>query len=206
MSGILHDTFFALIVRALLGPTYFSHIDEVNSKLNPRTVYSSQDPAKMIAPSELTLGHGIDDQDDPLNARGRGFGAYDEVEAQLTPSRALQSSVTIVAVAEPPKPTKEVSDPFLITWDGPDDPEVCRTYQSFTPLVDFLAKNPMNWSQFKKTLVMFQVCLLTFAVYIGGAVYTAGIPDVSEQFHVSNVAATLGLSLFVAGYGIGASF
>ena len=76
----------------------------------------------------------------------------------------------------------------------------------FTPLVDFLAKNPMNWSQFKKTLVMFQVCLLTFAVYIGGAVYTAGIPDVSEKFHVSNVAATLGLSLFVAGYGIGASF
>ena len=50
---------------------------------------------------------------------------------------------------------------------------------------------------------MFQTCLLTFAVYLGSAIYTAGIPGVSSEFEVSNVAALVGLTVFVAGYGLG---
>lgn len=44
---------------------------------------------------------------------------------------------------------------------------------------------------------------MTFGVYIGSAIYTAGILGVMQDFHVSQVAATLGLTLFVAGYGLG---
>lgn len=44
---------------------------------------------------------------------------------------------------------------------------------------------------------------MTFGVYIGSAIYSAGIPSVMQDFHVSQVAATLGLTLFVAGYGLG---
>lgn len=55
----------------------------------------------------------------------------------------------------------------------------------------------------KKFLVTFLICLLTFSVYIGSAIYSAGTQGVMEQFHVSQVAATLGLTLFVAGYGLG---
>jgi DHA1 family multidrug resistance protein-like MFS transporter len=51
---------------------------------------------------------------------------------------------------------------------------------------------------------MFQVGLLTFSVYIGSAIYTAGIEDIIQEYHVSLVAATLGLTLYVAGYGLGA--
>jgi len=50
---------------------------------------------------------------------------------------------------------------------------------------------------------MFQTCLLTFTVYIGSAIYTAGITSVTEEFHVSTVAATVGLTVYVAGYGLG---
>ena len=49
----------------------------------------------------------------------------------------------------------------------------------------------------------FEVCFLTFSVYIGSAIYSAGIPGVMHEFGVSQVAATLGLTLFVAGYGLG---
>jgi DHA1 family multidrug resistance protein-like MFS transporter len=52
---------------------------------------------------------------------------------------------------------------------------------------------------------MFQTCLLTFAVYLGSAIYTAGIPGITSEFHVSNVAALVGLTTFVAGYGLGQS-
>ena len=63
--------------------------------------------------------------------------------------------------------------------------------------------NPQNWSSGKKAWVSAQICLLTTSVYIGAAIYTVGITGVEEQFHVSYVAALLGLTLFIIGYGLG---
>ena len=62
---------------------------------------------------------------------------------------------------------------------------------------------PMNWSTFKKVFVTFEICLLTFSVYIGSAIYSAGEETVVKDFGVSQTKATLGLTLFVAGYGLG---
>jgi hypothetical protein len=64
-------------------------------------------------------------------------------------------------------------------------------------------QNPRNWSRGKRCFVTFMICLLTFSIYIGSAIYSAGIMDVEMKFGVSQVAATLGLTLFVAGYGVG---
>lgn len=64
-------------------------------------------------------------------------------------------------------------------------------------------QNPLNWSLTKKTFATFQICLLTIAIYIGSAIYAAGVRDVSRVFGVSPVAGILGLTLFVAGYGLG---
>lgn len=64
-------------------------------------------------------------------------------------------------------------------------------------------QDPQNWSTGKKFFVSCQIWLLTFAVYIGSAIYAPGIVGVTEQFGVSRVAATLGLTLFVFGYGLG---
>lgn len=61
----------------------------------------------------------------------------------------------------------------------------------------------MNWSHAKKFFVTFEIVLLTFSVYIGSAIYSAGEEDVERVFGVSQVVATLGLTLFVAGYGLG---
>jgi DHA1 family multidrug resistance protein-like MFS transporter len=69
-------------------------------------------------------------------------------------------------------------------------------------LLNFL-QNPLNWSTPKKFIVTFLICQLTFSVYIGSAIYSAGTLGVMERFGVSQVAATLGLTLFVAGYGLG---
>ncbi|KAK2052554.1 multidrug resistance protein [Colletotrichum caudatum] len=73
-------------------------------------------------------------------------------------------------------------------------------------LVEFLPndpENPQNWPLVKKVFVTFQICLLTASIYIGSAIYTAGLKDVMLVFGVSQVAALLGLTLFVAGYGLG---
>lgn len=77
-------------------------------------------------------------------------------------------------------------DVDIVDWYGPDDPD-----------------NPQNWSLAKKCFVTGQIIFLTFSVYIGSAIYSAGVESVISDFHVSREAATLGLTLFVFGYGIG---
>jgi MFS transporter, DHA1 family, multidrug resistance protein len=63
--------------------------------------------------------------------------------------------------------------------------------------------NPRNWSTGKKFFVTFQICLLTTSVYIGSAIYTPGIVGIMRDFDVGEVAALLGLTLFVIGYALG---
>lgn len=65
------------------------------------------------------------------------------------------------------------------------------------------AQNPRNWSTPKKLFVTFQICLLTTSVYIGSAIYTAGLQGIEAEFHISPVKALLGLTLFVIGYALG---
>ena len=65
-----------------------------------------------------------------------------------------------------------------------------------------------NWSSVYKSFVAFQMGALTFSVYIGSSIYSAGItgpnPDsVTKHFNVSDTTALVGLTVFIAGYGIG---
>jgi DHA1 family multidrug resistance protein-like MFS transporter len=96
-------------------------------------------------------------------------------------TRVTRNMNSISGVKIDPEKGKDVA---VITWYGDDDPE-----------------NPQNWSTSKKVFVTFLICLLTFGVYIGSAIYSAGTEGVMERFGVSAVVATLGLTLFVAGYG-----
>lgn len=48
--------------------------------------------------------------------------------------------------------------------------------------------------------------LISTAVYIGSSIYSPAIPGAAEYFGVSNLASTLGLSVFVVGYGVGPLF
>ena len=78
--------------------------------------------------------------------------------------------------------SEEEEDPNLVTWYGPNDPA-----------------NPQDWSVFKKCAVTAQLCLLTFSIYIGSAIYSPGYESLNQSFGVSSVVATLGLTLFVFG-------
>lgn len=52
----------------------------------------------------------------------------------------------------------------------------------------------MKWSRGKKFFVTAEICLLTTSVYIGSAIYTPGIEEITHVFGVSQVKATLGLT------------
>ncbi|KAK6206983.1 multidrug resistance protein [Colletotrichum tabaci] len=91
-------------------------------------------------------------------------------------------------------------------YDSAGDISIDPEKGQYSHIIKFLPddpENPQNWPVAKKVFVTFQICLLTASIYIGSAIYTAGLTDVMKVFGVSQVAALLGLTLFVAGYGLG---
>ncbi|GAA5871626.1 hypothetical protein JCM16303_000812 [Sporobolomyces ruberrimus] len=75
---------------------------------------------------------------------------------------------------------------YLVKWDGPDDPD-----------------NPQNFSRGKKLFISFQICLMTFSVYLGASLITSSETGLQEEFGISRTLSVLSLSLYILGYGIG---
>ncbi|KAF2173275.1 hypothetical protein M409DRAFT_62830 [Zasmidium cellare ATCC 36951] len=84
------------------------------------------------------------------------------------------------------KSKEDEEDVVIVDWYSENDPE-----------------NPHNWSRTRKAWTTFVIVLYTFAMFIGSSIYTSSIPDIERTFHVSPVVASLGLSMYVLGYGIG---
>lgn len=63
--------------------------------------------------------------------------------------------------------------------------------------------DPHNWTNGKRLAITLIICLYTFVVYTTSAIYTSSTEGVMKEFNVGLVEATLGLSLYVLGYGIG---
>ncbi|CAF3625106.1 unnamed protein product [Fusarium graminearum] len=83
-----------------------------------------------------------------------------------------------------PKRTKDGH--ILVDWYYSDDKE-----------------NPHNWTNNRRLGVALIICLYTFVVYTSSAIYTSSTEGVMRAFGVSQLKATLGLSLYVLGYGTG---
>ncbi|KAL8798454.1 MAG: hypothetical protein Q9200_007771, partial [Gallowayella weberi] len=86
----------------------------------------------------------------------------------------------------PVAPTKTADGHILVDFYTTDDPA-----------------NPQNWSNPKRALVALLICLYTFAVYSGSAIYTSSTLEIMSVFNVGSTAASLPLALYVLAYGIG---
>ncbi|KAL9078472.1 MAG: hypothetical protein Q9157_002593 [Trypethelium eluteriae] len=100
-----------------------------------------------------------------------------DVERQQSVER--QKSAVIV-------PTKTSDGITLVDWYTTDDPA-----------------NPQNWSSGKKAYVAILIFVYTFVVYATSSIYTSAQEEVMQKFHLSYSRASLILSLYVIGYGIG---
>jgi len=130
-------------------------------------------------------------------------------------NKSASGSETSITAADQDVPSNENEKKVINPEQGTDfelidwienDPEACHDQLSSLTkhkVSNQFQQNPRNWSSTKKVFVTFQICFLTVAVYIGSAIYTAGLLGVMKQFHVSDVAALLGLTLFVIGYALG---
>lgn len=83
-------------------------------------------------------------------------------------------------------PQRTLDNIILVDWYTTDDPA-----------------NPQNWSSAKKGFIVVILALYTWAVYCTGPIWAAAQPGIVEHFGISEVAASLGLALYILAYGIG---
>ncbi|CCF60364.1 hypothetical protein KAFR_0K00100 [Kazachstania africana CBS 2517] len=117
---------------------------------------------------------------------------YEDIPGKYTDihdaSESKQSILTDIE-AETSTDYEKHADPFLVDWNGDDDPD-----------------NPQNWPQAKKNFITIEIMMLTCITYMGSSIYTPGQEGIQNDFHVGHVTATLNLSLYVLGYGLGQVF
>lgn len=63
-----------------------------------------------------------------------------------------------------------------------------------------------NWSRLKKSLVVFQVSLLTFTVGFGSPIFAPAEVQLIERYHVNQATADSGLAVYVLGFSLGPLF
>jgi DHA1 family multidrug resistance protein-like MFS transporter len=90
------------------------------------------------------------------------------------------------AISRPVIPSRLDDGTILVDWYTTDDPA-----------------NPQNWSSKKRGFVSLLICLYTVAVYTGSAIYVAAEEGVKAEFNVGPTKASLGLAIYVLGYGMG---
>lgn len=110
----------------------------------------------------------------------------EKITSQADLEKAFTNTTLKKQPTSPIVPTLTSDGHILVDWYKTDDQE-----------------NPQNWSMAKKNFVAFLICIYTFSVYIGSAIYTPSTVAVTEVFGVSLTAASLGLALYVLGYGTG---
>ena len=180
MSELIRDTVFGHCVRLITRAKYFQYAEEKDPTLWKQYLHHEK-TEHMARHGRLGQGGISSDHSDGDNANIED----PELSSQHSSETRLGQLRTTNTIGQKIDQEKG-RDVNIVAWFGDDDPE-----------------NPMNWSLFKKVFVTAEICLLTTSVYIGSAIYSAGTESVATTFNVSEVAATLGLTLFVAGYGIG---
>lgn len=63
--------------------------------------------------------------------------------------------------------------------------------------------NPHNWSNLRRAFLASLICAYTFVVYLSSAIYASSTEGVMEEFKVGKIKASLGLAMYVLGYGVG---
>jgi len=107
--------------------------------------------------------------------------------ATITPEpTGLSDREDATATAEKREEVEE-TDPNIVDWDGPDDPE-----------------NPKNWTDKKKWTNVAVLSILTVITPLGSSMFAPGIPNIMAEFHNSDsTTATFILSIYILGFAFG---
>ncbi|KAL6708500.1 GTPase-activating protein [Coniothyrium glycines] len=180
VADLIRDSAFGHVVRLVTKNKAFQYPEEKDPSLWKK--YVSEEKSGHAAYHGSTEAPEGKESIDALND-ARGISQRENNSRTSSQTHVGEDCNEASGVKVDPEKGKDL---HVIDWYGDNDPQ-----------------NPRNWSRAKKYFVTFEICFLTFSVYIGSAIYTPGLLDVVQVFGVAQVPATLGLTLYVAGYGLG---
>ncbi|KAI3406878.2 FLR1 [Candida oxycetoniae] len=176
MKSFVKDSFVGQILYRLSGRKIFLHRDELPDYVIPEKYLVTE--KQLYETTQTSVNSEKEDSKDVSSSS----------DSTVLNSPAPAPAAAAAAASES-KDSPKNDDYIIVTWDGDDDPE-----------------NPYNWSFGLKAIMAFQISFLTVSVYMASAIYTPGVEDIMEKFNISQTLATLPLSMFVIGYGIGPIF
>jgi DHA1 family multidrug resistance protein-like MFS transporter len=180
MSILFNESPFGLLISRLTGRNVTPYPEERPSFLLLEHFSTSkksdveQQASTRSSSSSTTVG---EHNTDSLHSEYPSLYHFDTAKEA---AQEIDSASTVVA------PTTGHIDDVLVDWYASDDPA-----------------NPQNWSTLAKCAVTAVICCYTFAVYAGSSIYTPAEQNIMEIFNVSVPVASLGLALYVLGYGMG---
>ncbi|KAG2418543.1 hypothetical protein HFD88_001644 [Aspergillus terreus] len=187
MQAVLRESAFGQLVRLVTKNKYFQYPEEKADFKLPDQWIKVMDGLDAAASSEQAQTDAQTptrqpDSDETLSQVTTNYSlSFTEARLEADQQHEIEK-VKSIPIA--PKKTKDGA--ILVDWYYTDD-----------------AENPHNWSNLKRALIATIICLYTFVVYTTSAIYTSSVGGIIAQFGVSELLATLGLSLYVLGYGIG---
>jgi DHA1 family multidrug resistance protein-like MFS transporter len=198
MASAIRDSPFGQLARFLTRNKAYQYADEkpgfslpeawqrlANDAEGPRLCDQSESTASSSSASSIAA---VEDEIQPetridseapsdSHVKLEKVATHNQVNGDAEKALKLEKTQSIPIV---PRVTKDGA--ILVDWYYSDDLE-----------------NPQNWSYLRKALITFVICLYTFVVYMSSAIYTTSEQGVIEEFGVSGLKASLGLSLFVLG-------
>ncbi|OQD99493.1 hypothetical protein PENSOL_c006G03296 [Penicillium solitum] len=184
MESAIRDAPFGQLVRLLTNNKYFQYPEEKPDFKLPDTwlqLLNSTDESNEKEVIQQDSNRSPEHSEPLSRASTQTSMQFTEARLEADEQHEIEK-VKSIPIA--PRKTKDGS--ILVDWYYTDDSE-----------------NPHNWSNRKRALVTTMICLYTFVVYTTSAIYTSSTEGVMKEFGVSTLVATLGLSLYVLGYGIG---
>ena len=108
-------------------------------------------------------------------------------ETELTQQSPLPPSPLSSALTVNDQPASD--NQVLIEWDGEGDPD-----------------NPINWPVWYKVIFITQITMMTASIYMAAAIYMPSVEQLMNDMEISKLMATLPLTFFTFGYGVGPMF
>ncbi|CAG7923226.1 unnamed protein product [Penicillium olsonii] len=183
MEAAIRDAPFGQLVRYLTKNKYFKYPEEQpDFHLPDAWLHLLNESSASTIGDEKVSPQDTKDSSEPLSRTSTQTSlTATDIRLQLEEQHEIEKTKSIPIT---PKKTKDGA--ILVDWYYTDDSE-----------------NPHNWSNRKRALIATIICLYTFVVYTTSAIYTSSLEGVMKEFGVDTLVATLGLSLYVLGYGIG---
>ncbi|KAF9735260.1 hypothetical protein PMIN06_000656 [Paraphaeosphaeria minitans] len=168
--------------------------DSITKRLSsPESPYAGGEASGINASSPVTKLHGVPEPQ-PTTA-GRPDTKFDE-----------KSTTDDVPESEEEEPGEIVYHYLTYTTELPQPTSVCPTRASQQPAPEApdLKKfdSPLDWPETRKNMTIYFSCFITALTAFSAGSYSPGVGQMTEEWHVSSVAAFVGITTFTCGFGV----